>query len=108
MRKLLMFSLAAACLPLASCEFLRSWAEAADPVAPAEPGVPGGAPDTSDPTHLPSVGGTDPLDLLVTVLTFLGLAPAARLVALARPLIAPLIVAILGRRKPAQQPPAAE
>lgn len=112
MKKLLMFSLAAACLPLASCEFLRNWADAADPGVPAEPGVPGGVPDPSDPSHLPSVGGTDPLDLLVTVLTFLGLAPAARIVALARPIIAPLIVALLGNRKPKPVtpavPPAAE
>ena len=87
---------------LSSCEFLRNWAEAADPasVPPVVPPAAGGA-------QLPQVGGADPLDLLVTVLTVLGLAPAARLVSLARPLIAPLIIAILGRKKKEEPVPPA-
>jgi hypothetical protein len=92
-----------ACSLLASCEFLRSWAEASEP-APVVPGD-GTAPAPAPGNGLPHIGGSDPLDLLVTVLTLMGLAPAARLVGLARPLIAPLILAILGRRKPAVPAP---
>lgn len=102
MNKLKIGVLIACAAMLTSCEFLRNWAEAADPAA-----VPPVVPPADGAAQLPQVGGADPLDLLVTVLTVLGLAPAARLVSLARPLIAPLIITILGRKKkeePAQQP----
>lgn len=99
MNKRTIVLLIAASALLSSCEFLRSWADAASP----EPGtVPPAVP--SGGAQLPQVGGSDPWDLLVTVLTVLGLAPAARLASLAKPLIAPLIIAILGRKKKAEEP----
>lgn len=80
---------------LASCKVLGEWADAEAPASGATPPVAGG--DT-----LPVVGGSDAVDILVTILTVLGLAPAARLVGLARPLIAPLIAVLLGRKKAEQ------
>lgn len=88
---------------LAGCEYAHGWATANDPEPPPpDPGVPPASP-------LPHIGGTDPLDLVATVLAMLGLAPAARLVTMAKPFLASLILAVLGRKKPQQpQPPAAE
>jgi len=44
------------------------------------------------------------LDLLATVLALLGLAPAARLVTMARPFLAALILAIAGKKKQQDSP----
>lgn len=95
MNKLITIAVLLACSSLlASCEFLRNWADASEPAAPSAPPT---VPDAG--VRLPEVGGADPLDVLVTVLSLLGLAPAARIVSLARPLIAPMILAIIGRKK---------
>lgn len=90
-----------ACL-LTSCESVLAWARAEDSgsgvaTVPADPSTPS--------TSLPTVGGGDPIDLLVTVLTVLGLVPAARVVALARPWLAALILSIWGKQKPAAETP---
>lgn len=102
MKKIILLALLLA--PLASCEYLRGWAEAQDPQAtPSDPAIPVPSP------QLPHVGGTDPLDLVATVLALLGLAPAARLVTMAKPFLAALILAIFGKKKqtapPSEQPP---
>ena len=88
---------------LTGCEYLHAWATNNDPDAPPPPvGEPPASP-------LPHIGGTDPLDLVATVLAMLGLAPAARLVTMAKPVLASLVLLIMGRKKPqAPQPPAAE
>jgi hypothetical protein len=78
---------------LTSCEFLRAWA------TETEPQVPAPVPPADEVSTLPHIGGDGYLDILVTILTAMGLLPAARIVALAKPLIAPLIRAILGRKK---------
>lgn len=84
-------------LLFASCEALREWASSQP--APGEP-VP---PSTG---QLPQVGGADPLDLVVTVLTMLGLLPAARLVAAGRPFIVALVRALLPKKaETPTQPP---
>lgn len=90
-----------ACL-LTSCKSVLAWAEGQGPetAPPVDPGAAGGG------SSMPTVGGADPLDLLVTVLTVLGLAPAARIVGLARPWLAALIVSIWGKKKPTETPPA--
>lgn len=86
---------------LTGCEHLRDWAVANDPDAPAPP--------PTAPTQLPHIGGTDPLDLVATVLAMLGLGPAARLLTMAKPFLASLVLLIAGRKKPQDpQPPAAE
>lgn len=90
----------AAMAVLPSCQFMRDWADASQPV-PVDPSLPAGP--VQDPT-LPHIGGTDPLDLVATVLAMLGLAPAARLLTLAKPFIASLILAIMGRKKKAEEP----
>lgn len=87
---------------LTGCEAIKAWAEGAAPQDGAQPPA-GGA----DPA-LPQVGGTDPLDLVVTVLTLLGLPAAARLVGLAKPFVAALILSIVGRKKTETTPPPAE
>lgn len=69
---------------LSSCKFLDDWAAAAPAVDQ------GGTNGTSDPI-LPTVGGSDPMDIVVTVLTLFGLPAAARIVLLAKPLVSPLI-----------------
>ena len=86
---------------LTGCEYAREWAVVNDPDAPPPP------PDA--PTQLPHIGGTDPLDLVATVLAMLGLGPAARLITMAKPLLASLVLLIAGRKKSQEpQPPAAE
>lgn len=86
-------------LLLASCDTLRDWA--ASQPSPVDPGaVP---PDV--PGHLPEVGGGDVLDVVVTVLTMLGLVPAARLVAAGRPWIAAALRAMLPKKQEPTQPP---
>lgn len=92
--------LVGACL-LTSCKSVLAWAEGQGPetAPPTDPGAGAATPS------LPTVGGADPLDLLVTVLTVLGLAPAARIVGLARPWLAALIASIWGK-KPTETPPA--
>jgi hypothetical protein len=87
-----------ACL-LSSCKSVLAWAEGQDPATtpPVDPGAAGGS-------SMPTIGGADPLDLLVTVLTVLGLVPAARMVGLARPWLASLIVSIWGKKKPTETP----
>lgn len=88
---------------LTGCEHVRDWAVVNDPDAPPAP------PDAPAGGQLPHIGGTDPLDLVATVLAMLGLAPAARLVTMAKPFLASLVLMIMGRKKPqAPQPPAAE
>lgn len=71
---------------LASCKFISDWSASADPSAPAQTGGVGSA-DQS----LPVVGGTDPIDIVVTVLTLMGLPAAGRLLVLAKPLLSPLL-----------------
>lgn len=86
---------------LTGCEAIKAWAEGAAPqdgVTPPAGGAPG----------LPQVGGTDPLDMIATVLALLGLPTAARLVGLAKPFVASLILAIVGKKKVEPTPPAAE
>lgn len=98
MKKIILLALVLA--PLASCEYLRSWAASQDPQAPpVDPATP------VEPSQLPQVGGSDPLDLIATVLALLGLAPAARLVTMAKPFLAALILAIAGKKKPPIDPP---
>lgn len=87
---------------LTSCEYLHGWATHNDPEAPPVP------PDAPAQSPLPHFGGTDPLDLVATVLAMLGLAPAARLVTMAKPFLASLILAIMGRKKPQPPTPPAE
>lgn len=92
MKKIILLALVLA--PLASCEYLSSWAASQDPQAPpVDPSAP------VPPSQLPHVGGTDPLDLVATILALLGLAPAARLVTMAKPFLAALILAIYGKKK---------
>lgn len=69
---------------LSSCKFLDDWAASAPVVDQ------GGTSGTSEPM-LPTVGGSDPMDIVVTVLTLFGLPAAARIVLLAKPLVSPLI-----------------
>lgn len=97
MKKIILLALVLA--PLASCEYLRSWAASQDPQAPpVDPATP------VEPSQLPQVGGGDPLDLIATVLALLGLAPAARLVTMAKPFLAALILAIVGKKKQQDNP----
>jgi len=97
MKKIILLALVLA--PLASCEYLRNWAASQEPqVPPADPAVP------APPLQLPQVGGGDPLDLIATVLALLGLAPAARLVTMAKPFLAALILAIAGKKKQQDNP----
>jgi hypothetical protein len=89
------------CLPLAGCSFLQELSEAVGSAPPADPAAGQGS------THLPTVGGTDPLDLVVTALTLIGIPAAARLVMAARPILSPLLRLVLGKfsrsTPPAQQ-----
>jgi len=91
-------------LLFASCDTLREWAASQpSPVNPPPPDAGG---------HLPQVGGGDILDVVVTVLTMLGLLPAARLVGAGRPWIAALVRAVLPKKStdttepPQSTPPA--
>lgn len=70
---------------LSSCKFVEDWAAATTPVQ--DPAVD----PTSTGPMLPTVGGGDPLDIVVTVLTLFGLPAAARILLLAKPLVSPLI-----------------
>lgn len=94
------FLLALILMPLASCEYLRSWAESNDPQDPVA-----GPADPASTSILPQVGGSDPLDLLATVLALLGLVPAARLVTMSKPFLAAFILAIAGKKKQEVPPP---
>lgn len=96
MRKISLFAfvLLASTL-LASCNFIKA-------LAGIEPdAIDGGVTIPGDPSGEPSgtTGGLDYIDILVGVLAALGLAPAARILALAKPVISPLIRLILGVKK---------
>lgn len=85
---------------LSSCEALRDWV--ATQPAPSDPVPPTGG-------QLPQVGGGDVLDVVVTVLSMLGLLPAARLVGASRPIIVAALRALFPKKadpKPADEPPA--
>lgn len=83
---------------LTGCEYVRDWATHNDPdAAPLPPDAPAGS-------QLPHFGGTDPLDLIATILAMLGLAPASRLVVMSKPFLASLALAVMGRKK--AEPPA--
>lgn len=82
---------------LSSCKFVEDWAAATTPVQ--DPGVD----PTSTGPMLPTVGGSDPLDIVVTVLTVCGLPAVARLLMLAKPLVSPLVRMLWP--KPAAKPP---
>lgn len=85
---------------LPSCEYLHGWAESAqDPATGAIPA------DPSAGSSIPHVGGTDPIDIIATILAMFGLAPAARMVTMAKPFIASIILAIMGRKKPEEPKP---
>lgn len=83
-----------------SCSFLSEWAASADPQpddgTQADPGSPSSSPGA----------GLDYIDILVGVLAALGLGPAARLLVLAKPVLAPLIRILMGTKKPAETDPA--
>jgi hypothetical protein len=91
MRYLLLLAL----LPLASCEALRQFL-AEQPVA-GDPSAPAGG-------TLPQVGGGDAVDVIVTVLTMLGLLPAARMLMAGKPVILSLLRLIVGAPKQATPP----
>lgn len=80
-----------------SCSFLSEWAASTEPQQPdgnpnADPSVPGSGP----------AAGVDYLDIVVGILAALGLAPAARILVLAKPVLGPLIRIILGTKKAVQ------
>lgn len=81
-----------------SCEALREWVTTQP--APGDPVPPTGS-------QLPQVGGGDVLDVVVTVLSMLGLLPAARLVAAGRPIIVAALRALFFRKAevPTPTPP---
>lgn len=62
--------------------------------------VAGAMPSSSDPT---TVHGVDVVEVLILALAALGLGPVARILALLKPVLAPVLKAILGRK--ADQPP---
>lgn len=70
-------------LALSSCKFMDDWAASSSPAQ-------GGTPPDGD-TGFPMIGGSDPLDIVVTVLTLFGLPAAARILLLAKPLVSPLL-----------------
>ena len=70
-------------LALSSCKFMDDWAAAS---VPAQDGTP-----PAGDTGFPTIGGSDPLDIVVTVLTLFGLPAAARILLLAKPLVSPLL-----------------
>jgi hypothetical protein len=92
--------IATACVPWAE------WAAAVeDPAAPGS-----GSPSAQIPIETP--GGSaeiDVLDVVTYTLAALGLGPVARILAASRPLVAPLIMLILGKpkAKPAEPAPTA-
>lgn len=81
---------------LSSCEALREWL--ATQPAPGDPVPPTGS-------QLPQVGGGDVLDVVVTVLSMLGLLPAARLVGASRPIIVAALRALFFRKAEVPTPP---
>lgn len=96
MRKisLIAFAVVASCI-FASCSFLHSLAET--PVDVQDDGTnvpqdPNGSPDSA-------TTGVIYIDILVGLLAALGLAPAARILALAKPAILPVIRVLLGLKK---------
>ena len=87
----------AAVVLFSSCSFLSEWAASTEPQQPddgtqADPGSPGSGPGAS----------LDYIDILVGVLAALGLGPAARLLVLAKPVLAPLIRILMGTKKATQ------
>lgn len=84
---------------LASCKAVSNWFDSlpADPaIPPMEPLPPG--------SELPIWGGDGIFDIIVTLLSFLGLAPAARVVMMAKPVLAPIVRSILGKKQPVEEP----
>lgn len=60
------------------------------------------APASGDPT---TVHGVDVVEVLILALAALGLGPVARILALLKPVLAPVLKAILGRRADQPAPP---
>jgi hypothetical protein len=85
---------------LSSCKFLDSWAAAATPVA-----TDGSTPPAGSGVMLPTVGGGDPIDIVVTVLTVLGLPAVARLLMVGKPLLMPLLRALWPKKPEPPKPP---
>jgi hypothetical protein len=95
-----------ALLPLAACDLFRSAYGSTEPIL--DPGAvlpplpPGPA---AEPPAL--LEGVDILEVVIVALAALGLGPVARVLALAKPLLTPILRAILGGKKAPPAPPAA-
>lgn len=82
---------------LASCESLREWAASVEP-------QPVGEGSPAVPVPAPAGGDVDLIEVATWVLAAMGLLPAARLVGASRPLLAPLLLMLLGKPKPKPKP----
>lgn len=102
-RLLCRLSLLAALLPLAACDLLAGVFGGSEPIV--DPATGAVVPPVVEPPAL--LGGVDVLEVVILALATLGLAPVARILTLAKPLITPILRAIIGR-KSAPVPPAVE
>lgn len=64
--------------------------------------VAGAAPSSDTPT---TVHGVDVVEVLILALAALGLGPVARILAMLKPVLAPVLKAILGRKADQPSPP---
>lgn len=102
-RLLCRLSVLVALLPLAACDLIATVFGGAEPIV--DPATGAVVPPVVEPPAL--LGGVDVLEVVILALATLGLAPVARILTLSKPLITPILRAIIGR-KSAPVPPAGE